>query len=155
MISNLWGLIRPYFTVTRVVTLITSLLTPIAAVVIGWLAMKLADAGISLDETEAMAVFISGVAAVLATVVPIVRKWLDGRAGFEKAMVEQGLAAEISSKSVASRKAEIEAATETPKDKTPAVGFTPETYPEPDDDYLLSQPDDVHPDDARELDSPK
>jgi hypothetical protein len=142
--SNLWALIRPYFTVTRAVTLITALITPVAAIVIGWLAVQLAKVGIDLDPTEAMGIFLGGVASVLAVVVPVVRKWLDGRAEFEKAMVEQGLAAEISSKSVASRKAEIEQATEAPKESTLA----------PDDDYLLSQstshgnPDDVHPDDA-------
>lgn len=149
-LKTIWALIRPYFTVTRVVALVTSLLTPVAAVVIGWLAVKLADAGIDLNQTQAMVVFLGGVASVLAVVVPIVRKWLDGRAGFEQEMVKQGLAAQISSKSIASQK--VEQARETPQD-TPEVGVvgTSQEFPpaQPDDDYLLSQDhENVAPDDA-------
>lgn len=133
--KELWTLIRPYFTVSRVVALGTAIITPPAALVIGWLAVRLAEYGVDLDPTQTLAVFLGGVATVLTVVVPIARKWLDNRSHFEQALIENDQAYLIGSKSLQ--------ATAT------------EAQPEPDPAYLLSQNHDVSPADANpEVDVP-
>lgn len=100
----LWALARPYFTVARVTTFLTALITPPAAVVVAWLAVQLAKVGVDLDETQALAAFGAVFAVTIATVVPIVRKFIDNRTQFEVSMIDAGQAHLIGGKSLSSQR---------------------------------------------------
>lgn len=121
---ELWALVRPYVTVARATAFLSAIVTPIAAVVIGWLAVQLAKVGIDLNQTQALITFGTVFAGVVATVVPIVRKFIDNRTKFEVAMIHEGRANQISNKALA--------------------------HSSPDDDYELSQPDDIAESDAED-----
>lgn len=100
MFKNLWALVRPYLTVARVTTAVTAALTPPAALLAGKIAVVLASWGIALDETQTTAVFIAGAAAVVAAVVPLVRKFIDNRTAFETALIQNNQASLIQGKAL-------------------------------------------------------
>ena len=121
--KTIWALVRPYVTVARATTFLTALITPILAAVVAWLALQLAKIGVTLDETQTLAALGTVFAGVIATVVPIVRKFIDNRTQFEVAMIDAGQAHLIGGKSISSQT-------------------------KLDDDYILSQPDDIAESDA-------
>lgn len=102
--KTLWAAVRPYVTVARATTFLSSLITPIVAVVVSWLAVQLAKIGVELNETQTLAAFGTVFAGVIATVVPIVRKFIDNRTQFEVAMIDAGKSDQIGSKSLSSQR---------------------------------------------------
>lgn len=127
--KNLWALARPYFTVARVTTFLTALITPFLAAGVAWLGLQLAKIGVTLDETQTLAVLGTVFAGVIATVVPIVRKFIDNRTQFEVAMIDAGKSDQIGGKSLSSQRLL-------------------------DDEAELSQPDDIAESDADSGDDP-
>lgn len=100
MLKQIWKALSPYVTVTRVTALCTAVLTPPAAILIGKLAVLLAGWGYNIDPTQALVVFLSGVATVIAIVVPIAIKFINARAGFEKALIENNKEHLITAKAI-------------------------------------------------------
>lgn len=138
--KDAWAVIRPYITPVRVAAVLTALLGPPFAILIAKLAVVLAGWGINLDPTQATIVFGAAALAAGGMIAHAVVKFIDSRTQFETALINNGQTDLIGGKSISTITGQAD----------PALGGSPgpDVSGGPDDDYLLSQPDDIHPDDA-------
>lgn len=101
---TLWGLVRDYLTVARITTALSVFLTPIIAGVSAKLAVWLASAGYTLDDTQVTVIFVGALVAVGGFCVASFRKFMDNRTGYETAMIQAGKEDLISGKSLKATK---------------------------------------------------
>jgi hypothetical protein len=89
-LRDLYSQIRPHLSVSRVVAAIMALVAPPVAILVGKLSVVVANWGYHLDPTATTVTFLGVTAAALAAAITAGVKWLDGRAKYEVAQVQEG-----------------------------------------------------------------